>query len=130
LHDRNTACLDHGLQAVCAIAIGSGKHHADETAAISVRRTFEQDVDRRARVQDWLLALQRQASIGLDQQMIVWRGEISDPRFYRLLVLGLAHADFAARPKEFREETGPGGRKVNDNQNGERIVGRQPWQER
>jgi hypothetical protein len=46
---------------------------------------------------DWLLARQRQAFIGLDQQMIVWRGEINDPGFDRLLVLSLAHANFAAR---------------------------------
>src|ERR1700722_9160568 len=119
LHDRDAARFDHCLQAVCAITVGSGKHHANQTAAISVRRAFKQDVDRRARVQDWLLARQRQAFIGLDQQMIVRRGEISDPRFDRLLVLGFTHADFAARPKEFREKAGPVGRKVNDNQNWE-----------
>src|ERR1700722_12236168 len=129
LYARYAACFDHSSKAICAITVGSRKHHADQTVAVGVSRAFKQNIDRGTGEQDGLVVRQRQALILFDQEMIVRRGEVGDARFDRLLVLRFAHANCAACAQKLGEQTRLVRRKMNNDQNRQAIIRRQAGQE-
>ncbi len=89
------ACIDDMAEPRCPIFVGSGKHNTYQAGAEDLRGALKQYVNGWTRIENRIILRKRKASVRLNTQVIVGRGEVNVTLFNRLIVFSFPDRNIA-----------------------------------